>query len=46
MPFHVDPSWYERTWFTERAPSRTATLSRRARAAALDLARHLAALAF
>jgi hypothetical protein len=55
MPtFHVDPSWYEHTWLTERPPSRVVLfaraaragrLSRRAQAAARHLARGLTAFA-
>jgi hypothetical protein len=46
MPtFSVDPGWYERTWLTERPPSRALRLGRRARHAALKLSNGFAALA-
>jgi hypothetical protein len=45
LPFHVDQSWYNRAWLTERAPSRAARLSLRARLVAQRLARAMSAVA-
>jgi hypothetical protein len=45
LPFYVDRSWYERTWLTERPPSRAARLGLRVPIVARRLAHALSALA-
>jgi hypothetical protein len=45
LPFHVDQSWYIRTWLTECAPSRAARLSLHGRLVARRLARAMSAIA-
>jgi hypothetical protein len=45
LPLHVDQSWYEHAWLTERAPSRAARLSLRARLVVRRLARAMSAVA-
>ncbi len=44
-PIFVDPSWYNRVWLTERAPSRTAQLGQRASLLARRLAGTMGAVA-
>jgi hypothetical protein len=39
LPLHVDPTWYESTWLTDRAPSRAARIIQRARVVARGMAR-------
>jgi hypothetical protein len=45
LAVHVDRSWYERAWLSERAPSRAVQLSLRARLIARHLARAMSAVA-
>jgi|KBSSwiStaDraftv2_1062776.scaffolds.fasta_scaffold5041323_1 hypothetical protein len=45
LPFHVDQSWYERAWLTERAPSRAARFSLQARIVARRLTHAIGAVA-
>jgi hypothetical protein len=45
LPLHVEQSWYERTWLTDRAPSRAAGFSLRAHRVARRLARAMSAVA-